>query len=91
MLLLKFKDLTAIFFSILDKSEPFQKKNPYEYRQIIVLRWYVLALKYCVINIKELWILVSGSHTDDWDFGSWEDRITISTKPITENSFSEAL
>lgn len=49
MLLLKFKDLTAIFFSILDKSEPFQK-NPYEYRQIIVLRWYVLALKYCVIN-----------------------------------------
>lgn len=50
MLLLKFKDLTAIFFSILDKSEPFQKKNPYEYRQIIVLRWYVLALKYCVIN-----------------------------------------
>lgn len=50
MLLLKFKDLIAIFFSILDKSEPFKKKNPYEYRQIIVLRWYVLALKYCVIN-----------------------------------------
>lgn len=37
MLLLKFKDLTAIFFSILDKSKPFKKKNPYEYRQIIVL------------------------------------------------------
>lgn len=44
-----------------------------------------------LFHIKELWILVSGSHTDDWDFGSWEDGTTISTKPITENSFSETL